>query len=96
MPVFEVVTSVKFQNRYLIEAETSLEAREIVEQNCTATDPFDEVSQKFLGESIIDWEVVNPKKLEELFDRYEKNGELCSRWMGETMIVKKEPEDGVL
>lgn len=88
MPLFEVDVLVSFRNKYVIEAESLEHAYdELVmtehERN------FDEVTQKFLGEQIIEGREISREGMTEMINRLKDDkSELCSYWMDERLIHK--------
>ena len=88
MPLFEVDVLVSFRNKYVIEAESLEHAYdELVmtehERN------FDEVTQKFLGEQIIEGREITREGMTEMINRLKDDkSELCSYWMDEKLIHK--------
>lgn len=88
MPLFEVDVLVSFRNKYVIEAESLEHAYdELVmtehERN------FDEVTQKFLGEQIIEGREITREGMTEMINRLKDDkSELCSYWMDERLIHK--------
>ena len=88
MPLFEVDVLVTFRNKYVIEAKSREHALdEIV---CTEHDrSFSEVTQKCLGEQIIDAQQVTMEEFESKLEKYKNDkDELSSYWMAEKLIHK--------
>lgn len=88
MPLFEVDVLVSFRNKYIIEAETLEHAYD--EMVMTEHDRnFDELSQKFLGEQIIEGCEITRENLPGLIERLKSDkSEMCSYWMEDKLIHK--------
>ena len=88
MPLFEIDVLVTFRNKYVIEAEKLEHAfDEIVMTEHDRN--FDELTQKCLGENIIDGKEVTKEQLEEIVSRLKQDKqEWCSHWMGDKLIHK--------
>ena len=88
MPLFEVDVLVSFRNKYIIEAESVEHAYD--EMVITEHDRnFDELSQRFLGEQIIEGREVTRESLTGLVDRLKNDKEeMCSYWMEDKIIHK--------
>jgi hypothetical protein len=88
MPLFEIDVLVSFRNKHVIEAESLEHAYdELVMTEHDRT--FDEVSQKFLGEQIIDGREITQEGFQEILDRLKDNKEeMISHWMGDKLIHK--------
>lgn len=88
MPLFEVDVLVSFRNKYIIEAETLEHAYD--ELVMTEHDRnFDELSQKFLGEQIIEGREITRENLTGLVERLKNDkDEMCSYWMEDKNIHK--------
>lgn len=88
MPLFEIDVLVSFRNKYVIEAESLEHAYDelvMTEHNRE----FDEVTQKFLGEQIIDGREITRDGLTEMVNRLKDDkSELCSYWMEDKLIHK--------
>jgi phosphoenolpyruvate-protein kinase (PTS system EI component) len=55
---------------------------------------FEELTQKWLGEQILDIREVTPHELETLMKSLSQDeSELCSHWMGKELIHKVQYED---
>lgn len=88
MPIYLVDTISTFRLRYAIEAKSLEHAYDEVAMN-EASHQFDDLTQKHLGEQIIEGREVT---LEE-FNNYlvqlkDDKSEMSSYWMGEQMIHK--------
>lgn len=88
MPLFEIDVLVTFRNKYVIEAETLEHAYdELVmtehERN------FEEISQKCLGEQIIDGNEIKSEDVPVLINRLKNiKEELCCHWLEDKLIHK--------
>lgn len=93
MPLYEIDVLVTFRNKYIIEANELEHAfDEIV---CTEHDRnFNEITQKFLGENIIDGKEITREELDNLLSRLKQDKEeWCSHWMGDKLIHKIDYSD---
>ena len=88
MPLFEIDVLVPFRNKYIIEAETLEHAYD--EMVMTEHDRnFDELSQKFLGEQIIEGREITRENLTGLIERLKNDkDEWCSHWMEDKLVHK--------
>ena len=88
MPLFEIDVLTTFRNKYIIEAETLEHAYDelvMTEHNRE----FDEVTQKFLGEQIIDGRETTREGMADMINRLKDDkSEFCSYWMDEKLIHK--------
>lgn len=88
MPIFLVDTLSTFRMKYAIEAETLEHAMDelvMTEHNRN----FDEVTQRWLGEQIIEGREVSYEELLVLMNKLEKDkDEMSSHWMGDKLIHK--------
>ena len=93
MPIFLIDTLSTFRMKYAIEAETLEHAYDelvMTEHNRT----FDEVTQKWLGEQIVQGQQVSYEELLVLVNNLDKDkSELSSHWMGDKLIHKVEYEN---
>ena len=89
MPLFEIDVLTTFRNKYVIEAETLEHAYDelvMTEHNRE----FDEVTQKFLGEQIIDGHETTLEGVSDMMNRLKDDkSELCSYWMDINKLVHK-------
>lgn len=92
MPIFLVDTLSTFRMKYAIEAETLEHAMD--ELVMTEHDRnFDEITQRWLGEQIIEGREVSYEELLVLLNKLEKDKEeLSSHWMGDKLIHKVQYE----
>jgi hypothetical protein len=88
MPIFLVDTLSTFRMKYAIEAETLEHAMD--ELVMTEHDRnFDEVTQRWLGEQIIEGREVSYEELLVLMNKLATDkDELSSHWMGDKLIHK--------
>jgi hypothetical protein len=88
MPLFEIDVIVTFRNKYVIEAkELSHAFDEIVMTEHDRN--FSEITQKCLGEQILDGKEITQEQLITLMQRLQDDkDELCSYWMGDKLIHK--------
>jgi hypothetical protein len=88
MPLFEIDVLVSFRNKYIIEADALEHAYDelvMTEHNRE----FDEVTQKFLGEQIIEGREITKENLIGMIDRLKNDkDEMCSYWMEDKLIHK--------
>ncbi len=88
MPLFEVDVLTTFRNKYVIEAESLEHACDELVMTEHNRD-FDEVTQKFLGEQIIEGREITREGMTEMINRLKDDkSELCSYWMDERLIHK--------
>lgn len=89
--LFLVDTIVTFRHKYVIEAETLEHAYDEVtmKDSGNSADYFEEVTQKFIDEAIIDGREITKKDFNKMLDDLESNpGEHSSYWMGNQLIRK--------
>lgn len=93
MPIFLINTLSTFRMKYAIEAETLEHAMD--ELVMTEHDRnFDEVTQRWLGEQIMDAQVVTQEQLQDMLKQLvEDKNEMSSHWMGEKLIHKVQYEN---
>ena len=88
MPIYIVDTISTFRLRYAIEAKCLEHAYDEVVMN-ESNHTFDDLTQKHLGEQIIDGKQVTLEEYTQLLsDLKETPGEMSSYWMGEKLIHK--------
>ena len=92
MPIFLVDTLSTFRMKYAIEAETLEHAYdELVMTEHDRT--FDEITQKWLGEQIIDGREISHEELTALLQNLANDkDEMSSHWMGDKLIHKVQYE----
>jgi hypothetical protein len=87
MPLFEVDVLVSFRNKYVIEAESLEHAYDELVMTEQDRD-FDEVTQKFLGEQIIEGRETTKEGVTEMINRLKDDkSELCSYWMDVDSLI---------
>ena len=86
MPLFVVDTISTFRQRYVVEAETLEHAYDEVTMidSGEEEDRFEEFSQKWLGETIVDGRKIKMKHFHKMLEEDEN----CNAWMGEKLIRK--------
>lgn len=88
MPLFEIDVLSTFRNKYVIEAESLEHAYDelvMTEHNRE----FDEVTQKFLGEQIIEGREITHDGMTQMINRLKDDkSEMCSYWMEDKLIHK--------
>lgn len=93
MPIFLINTLSTFRMKYAIEAETLEHAMDelvMTEHNRN----FDEVTQRWLGEQIMDAQVVTQEQLQDMLKQLsEDSNEMSSHWMGDKLIHKVQYEN---
>ncbi len=81
--------------KYAIEAETLEHAYDELVMTEHSRD-FDEVTQRWLGEQIVDAQVVTEDQLRSIIEECSQdNNESCSHWMGDKLIHKVIYENSV-
>ena len=93
MPVYIIDTISTFRMKYAIQAKSAEHALD--ELTMTEHDrPFDEITQKWLGEQVVDVTEVTPNQFEVLIEHLENDpSEMSSYWMGDKLIHKVKYED---
>ena len=93
MPIFLIDTLSTFRMKYAIEAKTLEHAYD--ELVCTEHDRnFDEITQKWLGEQIVEGREVSYEELLVLLNKLkEDKDEMSSHWMGDKLIHKVQNEN---
>jgi hypothetical protein len=88
MPLFEVDVLVTFRNKYVVEAEDIEHAKDEITWTEHERD-FPEVTQRFLGEQIIDAQEISMEQFESKLEKYKNDKEeWASYWLGEKLIHK--------
>jgi hypothetical protein len=88
MPLFEIDVLVSFRNKYVIEADTLEHAYDELVMTEHHRE-FDEVTQKYLGEQIIEGRVITSEGVTELIDRLKSDkDETSSYWMYDNLVHK--------
>jgi hypothetical protein len=89
MPLFEIDVLSTFRNKYVIEAESLEHAYDEMVMTEHNRD-FDEVTQKFLGEQIIEGRVITLEGVTNMINRLKDDkSELCSYWMDVDKLIHK-------
>lgn len=89
--LYIVDTVVTFRHRYVIEAKNLEHAYDEVTMKDSGNekDYFEEMTQKFIGETIIDGREITKKEFKLMLERLEHDkDEWCSYWMGDKLIRK--------
>jgi hypothetical protein len=91
MPLYLVDTIVTYRMKYVVEAKELSHAYDEVSMN---DGNLSELTQKCLGEHIIDGRQVTIEEVNQLLAQYKNDQyELSSHWMGEKLINKIKYED---
>lgn len=91
MNLYVVDTIATFRHKYVIEAKSLEHAYDEVTMKDSGNndDDFEEMTQKFIGESIIDGRAISKKEFNSMLEQLEHNeSESCSYWMGDKLIRK--------
>lgn len=93
MPIYLINTLSTFRMKYAIEAKSLEDAMD--ELIMTEHDrEFEEVTQRWLGEQIVDGGEVSYEQLLVMLNKMkEDKSELSSHWMGDNLIHKVQYED---
>lgn len=87
--LFIVDTISSFRLRYVIEAEELDHAYDevLMRNSGSSKDAFEEMTQRYLGETILDGREITKKEFKALLESCEKDkDELSSHWLGEKLI----------
>lgn len=87
--LFVVNTFVSFRHQYVIEAESLAHAYDEVTMRDSGNpdDDFGEVTQKFLGENIVDGREITKADFDTMLETLKADkDESCSHWMGDKLI----------
>lgn len=86
MPLFVIDAVASFRMRFVIEADELSHAMDevVMRESGNDDDFFDEFSQKYLGETIIDGREITTEQFQQLL----KEDSDCSHWMGDKLIHK--------
>lgn len=91
MPLYLVDTIVTYRMKYVIQAK---ELSHAYDEVCMEEGLLKELTQRCLGENIIDGRQVTIEEVNELLEQYKNDKmELSSHWMGEKLINKIDYED---
>jgi hypothetical protein len=87
MPLFIVDTITTTRMRYVIDAKEASHAEDEVTMidSGNPDDFFEEFSQRFLGETIVDTRKITKKEFDKMLKELEVNKE-GSHWMGDELI----------
>lgn len=91
MPLFVIDTVVQFRHKYVVEAESLDHAYDEVTMRDSGTDEddFDEVTQRYLGETILDGREITHEEFQTMLVTLANDrSESCSHWMGDKLIRK--------
>lgn len=89
MPLFEIDVLSTFRNKYVIEAESLEHAYDELVMTEHNRD-FDEVTQKFLGEQIIEGRGITREGVTDMINHLKDDkSELCSYWMDVDKLIHK-------
>ena len=91
MPLYVIDTLVQFRHKYVIEADELDHAYDeiVMRDSGNPDDEFEEISQRFLGETIIDGRQVSYEEYENMMKTLQNDkSEMCSYWMGDKLIRK--------
>lgn len=88
--LFVVETISTFRHRYVIEADSLEHAYdEVTMRNSGGEDDFEEVTQKHIGEDIVQGYKISKKKFNKMLKDLENDKhETSSYWMGDKLIRK--------
>lgn len=89
--LFLVDTITTFRHKYVIEAESLIHAYDevVMRESGDESDSFDEVTQRYLGETITDGREISKKDFKGLLETCKADkDELSSHWLGEQLIRK--------
>ena len=91
MPLYVVDTLVQFRHKYVVEADELEHALDEVamRESGSEKDYFDDVTQRYLGETILDGREITHEQFEKmLIDFKNDKNENASYWMGRKLIHK--------
>ena len=89
--LFVVDTLITYRMRYVIEGDELSHAYDEITMKDSGLDAdfFEEVSQKCLGEQIIEGREITKDEFSAMLKRMEQDkSELCSHWLGDKLIRK--------
>lgn len=96
MPLFVVDTIVQFRDKYVIEAKTLQDAYAEVNMRDFKSDEeyFYEMSQRFLGETIVNGMEITQEQFDKLLESVKNDSdEMSSHWLGNELIRKVKYEE---
>lgn len=91
MPLYVIDTIVQFRHKYVVEAEKLEHAFDevVMRDSKHDEDYFDEVTQRYLGETILDGREITMDDFKVMMMRLKEDKEECSsHWMDERLIRK--------
>lgn len=91
MPLYVIDTLVQFRHKYVVEAENLEHAYDevVMRESGSEENYFDEVTQRYLGETILDGREITRKDFHNMLRNLtQDNKESCSYWMGDKLIRK--------
>lgn len=91
MALYVVDTIVTFRHKYVVEAKSLQDAYDEVSMRDSGfdDDDFSEVTQRCLGETLIDGREIDKIEFDEMLKTFSGNTmECCSDWMGDELIRK--------
>lgn len=96
MPIFLIDTTSTFRMKYAIEAQTLEHAYDELVMTEHSRN-FEEVTQRHLGEQIIDGREVTYDELQKEMERLKQNKEeMCCHWLGDKLIHKVEYDEDTI
>lgn len=87
--LFVVDTISSFRMRYIVEADELEHAYDevLMRNSGDNKDSFEEMSQRYLGETVLDGREITKKEFNSILTQYESDkNELSSYWLGEKLI----------
>lgn len=91
MPLYVIDTLVQFRHKYVVEAENLEHAYDevVMRESGSEEDYFDEVTQRYLGETILDGREITHEEFHNMLSTLSKDPkESSSHWMGDKLIRK--------
>lgn len=91
MPLYVIDTLVQFRHKYVVEANELDHAMDevVMRESGRNEDYFEETSQSYLGETIIDGYEITREQFDNMLTDLAKNvKESSSYWMGDKLIRK--------
>lgn len=91
MNLYAIDTIVTFRHKYVIEAKSLEHAYDelIMKESGNDKDYFEEITQKCVGETILDGREISRKEFSNMLESFQDNDEeSCSWWLGEDLIRK--------
>jgi hypothetical protein len=85
--LFTVDTIITFRHKYVIEADSLEHAYDEVVMEGSKNNPLQEVTQRCLGEQIIDGGEITRRDFATMLTKLQEDeAEMCSYWMGPRLI----------